>query len=404
MSWDFTKPGLQYEPTIDEDGQITPPHVAFFPNKLARAIQFAKDSSHGVQPSTSDITGSLGGEQLTHSIDTTPNPVPKMVQPSLADSMRDPNTGLPRPINSGETKLGKLLHVLAAAAQGGVAALGTQNAQQGMEAARQAQMLPLQHALAAQQLAREQAQTELSRAEVQPVNVPGYGPMPMWLARASFPALIRGQAQQNVEKMKAQTAENVADINKRFISTPVGLFDTRTRQVVPATQDGILVTPEIAEDYNLPPEFVGKPMRLSNFAQLEHASAAYAPTVTTTTQTGSGSVSTTQKTPPQLGNSSNRPTVRPAPPIHSKEQDAADAEVIASGILNKVGGDPDKALQFFDQNSPQIKDPNQRRIGPLIRDAIRARHRINKPENPIDQIIRGDVQGGLSGLQTPSEQ
>jgi hypothetical protein len=88
----------------------------------------------------------------------------------------------------------------------------------------------------------------------------------------------------------------------------------------------------------------------------------------------------------------------------SKEQDAADAEQLASTILNAAGGDPDKALKLFDQHSGRITDPNQRRLGPSIRKAIRARRNINKPQSALDKIISGDLEGGLKDMQEPTQQ
>ena len=85
----------------------------------------------------------------------------------------------------------------------------------------------------------------------------------------------------------------------------------------------------------------------------------------------------------------------------TKGQDAANAEQIAGQILDSAGGDPDKALKFFDQQSGKITDPDQQRLGPSIRKAIRARKQINKPVSPIDRIINGDIEGGLGDMQQP---
>ncbi len=82
-------------------------------------------------------------------------------------------------------------------------------------------------------------------------------------------------------------------------------------------------------------------------------------------------------------------------------EDAASAEAIAAKIMNSSSGDPDKALTQFDQLSPNVTDPQQRRLGPLIRRAIRGRKRINKPQSPIDKILSGDVEGGLNQMQQP---
>jgi hypothetical protein len=82
-------------------------------------------------------------------------------------------------------------------------------------------------------------------------------------------------------------------------------------------------------------------------------------------------------------------------------EDAASAEEIAAKIMNSSNGDPDKALSQFDQLSPNVTDPKQRRLGPLIRRAIRGRKRINKPVSPIDKILSGDIEGGLNQMQQP---
>jgi hypothetical protein len=71
-------------------------------------------------------------------------------------------------------------------------------------------------------------------------------------------------------------------------------------------------------------------------------------------------------------------------------EDAASAEEIAAKIMNKSNGDPDAALAQFDQLSPNVTDPQQRRLGPLIRRAIRGRKRINpvpKPQSELDKLL-----------------
>jgi hypothetical protein len=71
-------------------------------------------------------------------------------------------------------------------------------------------------------------------------------------------------------------------------------------------------------------------------------------------------------------------------------EDAASAEEIAAKIMNSSNGDPDKALTQFDQLSPNVTDPQQRRLGPLIRRALRGRKRINpvpKPQSELDKLL-----------------
>jgi hypothetical protein len=67
-------------------------------------------------------------------------------------------------------------------------------------------------------------------------------------------------------------------------------------------------------------------------------------------------------------------------------EDAANAEAIAAKIMNKSNGDPDKALTQFDQLSPNVTDPQQRRLGPLIRRALRGRKRINPVPKPLSEL------------------
>ena len=80
------------------------------------------------------------------------------------------------------------------------------------------------------------------------------------------------------------------------------------------------------------------------------------------------------------------------------ENSAADAEQIASKILDQSNGDPDKALRTFDQLSGHITDAYEKQLGPQIRKAIRARRQINKPQSPLDKILSGDVEGGLNDM------
>jgi hypothetical protein len=143
--------------------------------------------------------------------------------------------------------------------------------------------LPWQRQGVQQALEQQRAQTGLIQGEQQNVNIPGQGPMPAWLAKSLGPAWIRAQGQENVQQQRGTTAENVqrmrgqtaldvAQTPKPFIPIPnVGMFDTRTRQIVPGTEQGMNVTPEVAEQYGLPKELIGKPMSMANFASLERA-------------------------------------------------------------------------------------------------------------------------------------
>jgi predicted lipid-binding transport protein (Tim44 family) len=89
-----------------------------------------------------------------------------------------------------------------------------------------------------------------------------------------------------------------------------------------------------------------------------------------------------RKTLTKMRHTSNRPSNK-----ESEAQDAADAEAIASKIMNSSNGDPDKALTLFDQHSPSVTDPKQRKLGPLIRKALRGRKQINKPVSELDRLL-----------------
>lgn len=93
-------------------------------------------------------------------------------------------------------------------------------------------------------------------------------------------------AKMATDLMKQQIANqgktDVANINKRFITTPAGLFDTSSRQLIQGTNAGITVTPEIAQQYGLSDDWIGKPMKLTDLASIERAGSQLAPQVTTT--------------------------------------------------------------------------------------------------------------------------
>ena len=222
----------------------------------------------------------------------------------MGDSFRQPQTqaaGIPpgtfgqeqNPASSsmdvGSTKAAKLVNILQSGLQGAlagrakseetVAATGGRRsggAGMGFEAG---YTLPWQRAAQQNQLAQQQAQTNVLRSEAQNVNVPGMGQIPGWLAKALGPAGIKASSAQTVQGMKGDTAESIAEGNRasqekihRYVPVPnVGLYDTQTRSVVPQTAQGITITPEIAKDHNLPDEFIGKPMGLTQLAAIQRS-------------------------------------------------------------------------------------------------------------------------------------
>lgn len=152
--------------------------------------------------------------------------------------------------------------------------------------------LPWQRASQQNQLAQQQAQTEALKAQSELVQTPN-GPIPGWLAKSVLPATIRAGATTEAADTHAGAQRDVAGINQKFKAVPgVGLFDTTTRQVVPGTAQGITVTPEIAKDYQLPEDFIGKPMKLTDLTGLERAQNQQ----TTTVQGAEGPALVNKKT------------------------------------------------------------------------------------------------------------
>jgi hypothetical protein len=135
--------------------------------------------------------------------------------------------------------------------------------------------LPWQRQAQQNQLAQQEAQIEATKAQSQMIQTP-YGLMPASIARFILPAQIRGEATEGAAGTRAGASRDVAatnakartdaaQIGQKFKAVPgVGLFDTQSRQVIPGTQQGVTITPEMAKDFDLPDEFVGKPMKISD--------------------------------------------------------------------------------------------------------------------------------------------
>ena len=162
----LTNPALQYpgqaiDPTTGQPIQAMP-HVQFFKNVAARAKQFAADAAAQSQPSTSTVDGSVDGQPVTGEIQPPAPVMPKMFKPSFAQTTTT-SQGLPAPLSPAQTKLGKLVAILGAAAQGGIAGLGTGNPGAGAAAARE---IPFQQAQQRQQLEREALENQQVRANL----------------------------------------------------------------------------------------------------------------------------------------------------------------------------------------------------------------------------------------------
>jgi hypothetical protein len=111
------------------------------------------------------------------------------------------------------------------------------------------------------------AQAEVLRrnAELTPVTLPGG-------TTVQVPAGKVSDVLKGVLGYRGKV--DTAAINKRFVTTPAGLFDTQEQKLIQDTGSGIMVTPEIADQYNLPKEFIGKPMKLTDLSSVEKGNAA----------------------------------------------------------------------------------------------------------------------------------
>jgi len=372
--------------TADLQDQRTMPTV--LPAPLRRRFALTKPESAPAEPG-------LNPQQFAPSFSSVAGPAPN---------------GLPQPINGAETKLGKLLHLGIAVGLGAANGIGQMNPAAGAQAARE---VPFQEAEQRQQLAQQRAQTGLLQAEQENVDIPGFDhPIPMWLAKSMGPAWLRAQGMENVQNQKGKTAVTVQGMKGQNALSVQGFKLAIQNGQVAHVEDGI--DPTTNQPAKMAYDRMG---HLVGVLPGSLPSSSYLPKATDTVEykeNENGDIialpkrTTTQPaipgTPKPPASGTSTPRVVAHGPKAGKENDAADAEQFASAILNEVGGDPDKALKYFDQKSPSITDSDQKRLGPAIRKAIRARRQINKPQNPLDKIISGDVEGGLNDLQSAPQQ
>lgn len=215
--------------------------------------------------------------------------LPSIGKPSFLQAATSGPQGMPNAASPGLSKAGKLVTLLTSGLRGALAGRAASEqtvAQTGGRRSGGAGMgfqagvaQPYQQAEMGQNLAQQQAQTQLTRAQGDTVNIPGVGPMPAWLAKSIAPASIQAGAKRDVQGMKGETAENVANTASqtqekihRFIPVPnVGLFDSQARQVIPETAQGIPITQEIIDDNDLPQDFLNKRMSLQQLASVRRA-------------------------------------------------------------------------------------------------------------------------------------
>jgi hypothetical protein len=334
----LTNPGLAFpdgsiDPTTGQP--IVKPRVQFFPNNAARALAFAKQQNAAVQPSTSDVSGGIAapGETPNNvpSVVAPPSsPVPSFFKPSFSSTTTDPTTGMQAPVNAAQTKLGKLVSILGAAARGAIAGYGYGNAAQGAAAARE---VPFQEAEQRAQLQQQGAQTALTREQASMVPTP-MGPMPLGMARYIFPSLINAGAKVQSANIGAQSRQAVAQTNKRFLTVPnVGVYDTQTLDpsgrpsLIPGSAQGITITPDFAQEHGLGDQWVGKNVKLSDLVAMENVESKYAPT--TTSESSSTDL---------MGNTSTKRTQQKVAPGGAAP--ATFVQRTAGGPLLQQGGTP----------------------------------------------------------------
>jgi hypothetical protein len=410
MPFSLTNPGLEYP----QDDFSVRSLLKFFKNPALRSQQYAQDASQAVQPSTSTVEGSIGEPSVSMGREMLPGPVdasvpdfeyspgqdqttvgmqsprvgilPKFIKPRFADTLTTPE-GLPALINPAQTKLGKLLAVVRAVTEGGLAGASGGNFGEGFQIA---QTAPFQRAMRNQQVESGQLQNQAQRANIA---------MLPWKRAAQIAELLKTQA----EARKARYTDPRSG----------GVYDLQTGTYAPGAGPTQLKDPveqrrSFADDH---PDMFENDHEKNNFVLYGHE-----PKVATTNPNewqlrlaaASGDAHAQAVLDQRFREEKTLAGIRgrtSADNRASKEQDAADAEQIASTILNAARGDPDKALKLFDQHSGKITDPDQRRLGPSIRKAIRARRQINKPQSALDKIISGDVEGGLNDMQeVPTQQ
>ena len=290
----LTNPGLQYQDQGYQTDPVSgmtypkPPVTKFFKSQGARGQQAALDEMATVQPGTSNVDGTIpqAGEAPNTSVTENAAPLSRMpafVNPSFRQTTTT-SQGLPAPISPAETKLGKLVHILAAAGQGALAGWGTGNPGQGAAMARE---IPFQQAQQRGQLAQQSAQTQLLQSQSQMVPTP-YGPMAAGMAKLIFPALVRAgattgaaqigaQSRENVAGTAAQGREAVANINKGTVIVPgKGLYQkdqTGHYQPVQGAQvPNILITPDEATAMGHP-ELANTELPIDQYAQMQRGTA-----------------------------------------------------------------------------------------------------------------------------------
>lgn len=192
---------------------------------------------------------------------------PDTQQRSYRDASIDPTTGQPSINNPSLTKLGKVLTILRGAGMGAMAGGAQPDFFHGAMAAQQNANQQTQQFQEQQQRAvgLQQAKQNLGL-----VQTP-WGPMPMSIAKLMLPADIRGQYGIKTANIGAEAKRDVADTAALSREQVAGIHGMVQLQVAGA--QGTPLTPELAKEFNFPPEMIGKRVKLSDITAARNADA-----------------------------------------------------------------------------------------------------------------------------------
>jgi hypothetical protein len=224
-------------------------------------------------PNASDSNGMIPTQPSNFSNTLTPPPDPNIQKPMQLQP------GQQQAPPAGPTKAHKLMTILQAGLQGALA--GRAASEQAVAASgghlsggvgtgfEAGYMLPWQRAMQAQELEQAKAKTALTQAQSQMIDIPGFGPVPAAIAKAIFPAQIGAEAKRDVAKTGAEAHVQGAELGKEGRTQAADIAGQYRMKALAAGTAPI--TQEDIQQYNLPPEFLGKVIKPSEIGGLQRA-------------------------------------------------------------------------------------------------------------------------------------
>jgi hypothetical protein len=149
----------------------------------------------------------------------------------------------------------------------------------GSQAMKKAAGLPTDQEIATQNadLAHVNAQTQLAMEQAKQMK----DTVPVQLANGTVVHLPSKMATDLFKQQMANQGKvEAAKVNKRFLTTPQGLYDTQTTDanglptLLPNSGQGVTITKEIADDYGLPADFVGKQAKITDLAAAQRGQSS----------------------------------------------------------------------------------------------------------------------------------